>query len=90
MPRTRGIGIVVSLVAIAAGVWWALQQSPPKLHGDARHISALLVAVALYAVATCIRSERWRWLLHRSGGRASRRDCYRLTAVGFMAPKPCR
>jgi glycosyltransferase 2 family protein len=84
VPRTRGIGIAISLVAIAAGVWWALQQSPPKLPGDAKHISALVLAIALYAVATCIRSERWRALLHRSGGRASRRDCYRLTTVGFM------
>jgi uncharacterized membrane protein YbhN (UPF0104 family) len=78
------MGIVVSLVAIVGVVWWAVHQDAPKLPADATHIAALIGALVLYAVATCIRSERWRSLLRRGGAHAARRDCYRLTAVGFM------
>lgn len=78
------IQALVSLVALAAVVWWALRQDSPEIptHGDA--IAWLLGAVGIYAVATLIRAERWHRILELAGVHARRRDCYALTTVGYM------
>jgi uncharacterized membrane protein YbhN (UPF0104 family) len=38
----------------------------------------------LYAVATLLRGERWRSLLHDGGAECSRGDAYALTTIGYM------
>lgn len=78
------IQALVSLVALAAVMWWALRQDSPEIptHGDA--IAWLLGAVGIYAVATVIRAERWHQILELAGVHARRRDCYALTTVGYM------
>ena len=78
------IQALVSLVALAAVVWWALKQDSPEIptHGDA--ILWLVAAVGIYAVATLIRAERWHKILDITGVHARRRDCYALTTVGYM------
>jgi uncharacterized membrane protein YbhN (UPF0104 family) len=65
-------------------VWWGAHQDAPRLPSGPREIWALAGAVAVYAVATVLRAERWRWLLVRNGADAGRGDCYGLTLVGFM------
>ena len=78
------IQALVSLVALAAVIWWALKQDSPEIptHGDA--ILWLVAAVGIYAVATLIRAERWHKILEITGVHARRRDCYALTTVGYM------
>ena len=51
-PETRplrglgsALGIVISVVCLAAVVWWALQQDPPELPHTAREIAALVPLV---------------------------------------------
>jgi uncharacterized membrane protein YbhN (UPF0104 family) len=88
-PRRRRsplslLGIAVSVVALGAVVWWASRQQAPKLPHSAGEIAALLGAIALYAVATVVRSERWQRLLADEGARPHRRDTYALTCVGYM------
>src|ERR671910_1265202 len=78
------IQALVSLVALAAVVWWASKQESPHIptHGDA--VAWLLLGVGLYALATLVRAERWHQILEATGVHARRRDVYALTTVGYM------
>jgi glycosyltransferase 2 family protein len=78
------IQALVSLVALAAVVWWATKQEAPELPSGAEGISWLVAALALYGLATLVRAERWHHILGITGVRARRRDCYGLTCVGYM------
>jgi uncharacterized membrane protein YbhN (UPF0104 family) len=44
----------------------------------------LVVGVALYALATLMRAERWDRILRRAGVAAKRADVYALVPVGYM------
>ena len=78
------IQALVSLVALAAVVWWAAKQDAPEFPTSGDAIAWLGVAVVLYAVATLLRGERWHWILAATGVRTQRSDCYALTTVGYM------
>ena len=78
------IQALVSLIALAAVVWWASKQEPPELPSGAQALSWLALGLALYAVATLIRGERWHWILHFAHVEAPRGECYALTTVGYM------
>jgi uncharacterized membrane protein YbhN (UPF0104 family) len=78
------IQALVSLVALAAVVWWAAKQESPKFPSGGDAIAWLLAAVVLYAIATILRGERWHWILAVAGVRTHRSDCYALTTVGYM------
>jgi uncharacterized membrane protein YbhN (UPF0104 family) len=77
------LGIVISVVALAGVVWWALRQDAPRLPHGAVQLGALAGAIALYAVNTLVRSERWHRLLVDDGARPARADSYALTTVGY-------
>jgi uncharacterized membrane protein YbhN (UPF0104 family) len=78
------LGIAVSIVALAAVVWWASKQQAPQLPNTATEFAALLGAIVLYALATVVRSERWQRLLVDEGAKPHRHDTYALTVVGYM------
>jgi glycosyltransferase 2 family protein len=78
------IQALVSLIALAAVVWWAAHQEAPQLPSGGGDIAWLGFAIALYAVATLVRGERWHHILALAGVRAPRSDCYALTTVGYM------
>jgi glycosyltransferase 2 family protein len=89
VPRRRRswlplIGLAVSAVALAAVVWWAAHQQAPQLPSTPREIAALIGAIALYGLATCVRAERWERLLSDEGATPKRADMYALTTVGYM------
>jgi uncharacterized membrane protein YbhN (UPF0104 family) len=75
----------VSVLALAAVVWWAAGQQPPRLPHTRGELAALAAAIALYAVATLVRGERWQRLLLDAGGTPSRADSLGLTCVGYAA-----
>jgi glycosyltransferase 2 family protein len=83
-PRAIALQLAVSAVALAAVVWWALRQPLPSLPDTGAALPALGAGLALYALATLLRGERWRALLRDGGGRCSRGDAYALTAIGYM------
>src|SRR4029453_14615091 len=64
------IQALVSLIALAATVWWATKQEAPEFPSGAGAWAWLGAALGLYAVATCVRAERWHWILQVTGGRA--------------------
>ncbi len=78
------IQALVSLVALAAVVWWASRQDSPHIPTDGAAIAWLLAAVGLYAIATLVRAERWHQILSLAGVEARRTDCFGLTTVGYM------
>ncbi len=78
------IQALVSLIALAAVVWWASHQEPPELPSGRTEIAWLLASLVLYAVATLLRGERWHHILKVTGVDAHRSDCYALTTVGYM------
>ena len=80
LSRLSLVGIAISVVAVAGVVWWALRQEPPKLPSTPGQLGAVIGAIALYAVATVVRAERWERLLARDGAHAPRADVYALTA----------
>ena len=90
-PRRRGLsrlsllGLAISVVAVAGVVYWALQQEPPQFPDTPGEWAALAAAVALYAVATLVRGERWHSLLRAEGAHPSRADSHGLNVVGYAA-----
>jgi uncharacterized membrane protein YbhN (UPF0104 family) len=90
LPRRRRgshlswLGLAISLLAVAGVVWWASRQDAPPLPSTGGEIAALCAAIALYALATVVRSERWLRLLVDEGAAPTRADTYALTCVGYM------
>jgi len=85
LSRLSLAGIAISALAVAGVVWWALGQEPPQFPDSAREWGALTGAIALYAVATLVRGERWHSLLRAEGGRPPREDSHGLNVVGYAA-----
>jgi uncharacterized membrane protein YbhN (UPF0104 family) len=77
------LGIVVSIVSLAGVVWWASKQEAPQLPQTAGELAALIGAIALYGLATVVRSERWQRLLVDERAKPRRSDTYALTVVGY-------
>ena len=71
------IQALVSLVALAAVVWWASRQDSPHIPTDGDAIAWLVAAVGLYVLATCVRAERWHQILELTGVHASARTATR-------------
>ena len=82
-PRTLA-GIAISVVSLAAVVWWALQQDAPRFPVRAADWALLGAAVGVYAIATLARGWRWHVILRLDGIRHRRRDALGLVCVGYM------
>jgi uncharacterized membrane protein YbhN (UPF0104 family) len=82
--RLALIQALISLIALAAVVWWGAHQEAPTLPSGGEDIAWLGAALALYAIATLVRGERWHHILALANVRAGRSDCYALTTVGYM------
>ena len=82
--RLALIQAVVSIVALAAVVWWASKQEAPHIPTGTNAVAWIVASVALYVLATLVRAERWHAILAHTGVVAKRLDCYALTTVGYM------
>lgn len=83
-PRAKRLLLLVVWVVPIAGVaWWASKQQAPAFPSSSDGILALVGAVALYALATVMRAERWERILRRAGVDAARADVYALIPVGY-------
>src|SRR3954469_7863638 len=80
--RTLLLQSLVSVVALVAVVWWASRQHMPELGEGA--LRTIGLALALYAVATVARGERWHRVLLLIDGRSAPPDAYAVTVVGYM------
>jgi glycosyltransferase 2 family protein len=82
--RFAVIQALVSLVALAAVVWWASKQDAPELPSTTGAVAWLFAAGGFYVLATLLRGERWHRVLHMIDIDARRPDSYALTTVGYM------
>jgi uncharacterized membrane protein YbhN (UPF0104 family) len=81
----RLILLAVWAIPIAGVVWWATKQRAPTFPSDAEGVLALVGALALYALATLMRGERWLQILHRADVKdVTRTDAHALVPVGYM------
>jgi uncharacterized membrane protein YbhN (UPF0104 family) len=78
------IQALVSVVALAAVVWWASHQESPHIPTGGGALAWIAAAIGLYVLATLVRAERWHQILEQTGVSAQRVDCYALTTVGYM------
>lgn len=79
----RIASICVSVVFLAAAVWWASKQKLPSLPKDTHAYASLAGALLLYALATVCRGERWHRLLRSTSIHPKRIDSYLITTVGY-------
>lgn len=78
------VGILVSVLSLAAVVWWAARQPTPSFPSSAGRIALLVVAVGAYLVATLARGWRWHRILGHAGIEHAPRDAYALVPVCYM------
>ena len=89
-PGARGshvrgaIGLVISVVSLAAVVWWALRQPTPTFPSSRGRLALIVVAVAVYAAATVLRGWRWHSIMRHAGVPHRTLDAYALVPVGYM------
>jgi hypothetical protein len=76
--------VLVSALALAGVAGWASRQQVPALP-EGIGLRLLAAGVALYALATLVRCERWHRLLVLTGVPSARADAYGLVTVGYMA-----
>lgn len=80
----RLAGPVVSVLSLAAVVWWALHQQAPRWPTGAASLLLLTLALLVYAGVTGVRGVRWHAILRRAGVGASMADTQALIVVGYM------
>jgi uncharacterized membrane protein YbhN (UPF0104 family) len=76
--------IALWVIPIAAVVLWARTQQAPTLPDTTGAGLELVAALAVYAVATLARAERWHAILKLEEVEAKRADTYSLVPVGYM------
>jgi uncharacterized protein (TIRG00374 family) len=75
---------VISIAALAGVVFWVARQHFPPLPDGGRVAGYVVLALAVYALATLGRGERWHMVLELTGVHSSRKDAYSLTTIGYM------
>jgi glycosyltransferase 2 family protein len=75
---------LVSIVSLAAVVWWALRQEPPKFPTSLSDIALVAAAVLAYIPITLIRGWRWHRILRHAHIQHDPTDAYALIPVGYM------
>jgi len=75
--------LVLWSLPLVAVVWWASGQQTPEWPSTGTQLAWVGGALAVYAVATLMRAERWHMILKSSEINAGRADSYGLTVVGY-------
>jgi glycosyltransferase 2 family protein len=86
-PPARWKGLLalgVSLVALAAVIWWAAKQERPQFPSEADRLALVVGAVVIYVVATLFRGWRWHRVMHHAHLDHRAVDAYALVPVGYM------
>jgi hypothetical protein len=79
----RIASIAVSVIFLAAAGWWISKQKMPTIPSGTHAYLSIGGALALYALATLCRGERWHQLLRHTSIHPKRLDSYCITTVGY-------
>ena len=79
----RIASVAVSVIFLAAAVWWVSKQKMPTIPSGTHAYLSLAGALALYALATICRGERWHRLLRHTSIHPKRIDSWCITTVGY-------
>jgi uncharacterized protein (TIRG00374 family) len=82
--RRDWVASAVSIVSLAAVVWWALRQEPPRFPSSLGDIALVAAAVAAYVPITLVRGWRWHRILRHAHIPHQTADAYALIPVGYM------
>jgi uncharacterized protein (TIRG00374 family) len=74
---------LISLAFLVAAGWWISKQKMPTIPSGTHAYLSIAGALALYALATLCRGERWHQLLRHTSIHPKRVDTYCITAVGY-------
>jgi uncharacterized membrane protein YbhN (UPF0104 family) len=77
-------GFGISIVSIAAVVWWASRQEAPTIPTSPDSLLLLGAALAVYFVATLARGWRWHKVLQHADIEHDVLDAHALVTVGYM------
>lgn len=80
----RALGIAVSLLSLAAVVWWVAHQEAPTFPSSAQELAVLAFALVTHASTILLRGWRWHVILRRVGIVHQEVDAFGLVAVGYM------
>jgi uncharacterized membrane protein YbhN (UPF0104 family) len=81
---SSALGLLASVVSLAAVAYWISRQSAPEWPDDAAGFSWLAAGLAMSAVTFTARGWRWHRVMMLAGIQHRRRDAYGLTLVGYM------
>jgi uncharacterized protein (TIRG00374 family) len=80
----RWLGAAVSIVSLAAVVYWMTQQPAPELPSDAAGLAWLGLSLMMSLVALAVRGYRWHRIMVLAHVDHQRADAMGLTAVAYM------
>jgi len=80
----RWLGLAVSVVSLAAVVYWMLQQPAPKLPSTAAGFAWLGLSLVMTLIALAMRGWRWHRIMVLAHVPHERTDAMSLTAVAYM------
>ena len=80
----RWIGPAVSLIALAAVIYWMVNQPAPELPDSLAGFSWLVLSLAMSLVALALRGYRWHRVMVLAHVDHERSDALGLTAVAYM------
>jgi glycosyltransferase 2 family protein len=80
----RWAGPIVSVISLAAVLWWALHQQAPRWPTGTASLLLLGLAVLVYAAVTIVRGIRWHAILNRADVPLGMADAQALVVVGYM------
>jgi uncharacterized protein (TIRG00374 family) len=78
------VWIVVSIVSLAAVVWWATRQHAPKMPTSTAGAAWLAASLGVYGLAIVLRGWRWHRILNLSRIPHERADAFWLIPVTYM------
>lgn len=84
LPLRNMAGFAVSIISLAAVLWWASRQEAPRLPTAVGDLALLGLALLVYGAATLARGSRWRAVLRHAGIEHAPGDAYALICVGYM------
>lgn len=82
--RSTVIGGIVSVVALAAVVIWAVGQPTPQVPDSPGHWALAVAAVGIYWCAMLIRGWRWHVILRHADIPHATADALTLVPIGYM------